>query len=157
MSEFHAAMALASMEGLDDRIARRNEYAARYRDELATIPGIDFPEVPAADRSTYKDFTILVDPVLFGIDAEALGQALAAIGVDTRRYYAPPVHEMQAYRGLGGGRGDLVATEVAASRVLSLPLWSEMHEWEQRLVVDAIRRIRVFATGGGREGKTWTP
>jgi dTDP-4-amino-4,6-dideoxygalactose transaminase len=145
MSEFHAAIALGSLEALDERIERRNGYAARYREALSRIPGVDFPEVPAGDRSTYKDFTILIDPDLFGVDAEGLGRALAAVGIDTRRYYAPPVHEMQAYRGVSGSNGDLVATEVAASRVLSLPLWSEMEETEQRRVVEAVARIRRFA------------
>jgi dTDP-4-amino-4,6-dideoxygalactose transaminase len=152
MSEFHAAIALGSLEALDERIERRNGYAARYREALSRIPGVDFPEVPAGDRSTYKDFTILIDPDLFGVDAEGLGRALAAVGIDTRRYYAPPVHEMQAYRGVSGSNGDLVATEVAASRVLSLPLWSEMEETEQRRVVEAVARIRRFAAGRGNGG-----
>jgi dTDP-4-amino-4,6-dideoxygalactose transaminase len=147
MSEFHAAVALASLEGIDERIERRNGYAARYREELSRMPGIDFPEVPSGDVSTHKDFTILVDPVLFGVDAESLGRALAAVGIDTRRYYAPPVHGMQAYRRLGGSNGDLVATEEAAARVLSLPLWSEMEKAEQSRVIDAIARIRRFARG----------
>jgi dTDP-4-amino-4,6-dideoxygalactose transaminase len=147
MSEFHAAVALGSLEELDERIERRNGYAARYREALSSVPGVDFPEVPVGDRSTYKDFTILLDPDLFGVDAEGLGRALAAVGIDTRRYYAPPVHQMQAYRGVGGSHGDLVATEVAASRVLTLPLWSEMEEAEQRRVVDAIARIRRFSAG----------
>ncbi len=153
MSEFHAAMALASLEGLDERIERRNAYADQYREQLSRIQGIDFPEVPRGDRSTYKDFTILVDPHLFGIDADGLGRALAAVGIDTRRYYSPPVHEMVAYRTIGATNADLVATEVAASRVLSLPMWSEMEGGEQSRVVEAIRRIHRFAQGnGGRDG-----
>ena len=151
MSELHAAIALASLEELDERIDRRNTYADRYREALSRLPGIDFPEVPNGDRSTYKDFTILVDPVLFGVDAESLGNALAAVGIDTRRYYAPPVHAMQAYRRLGGSNGDLVATEEAATRVLSLPLWSEMEESEQARVIDAIVRIRRFVRGNRGE------
>jgi dTDP-4-amino-4,6-dideoxygalactose transaminase len=147
MSELHAAFALASLVELDERIDRRNDYAAWYREALSRVPGIDYPEIPAGDRSTIKDFTILVDPELFGLDAEALGRALAAVGIDTRRYYAPPVHEMQAYRGIGASSGDLVATEVAASRVLTLPLWSEMEGAEQRRIVEAIVRIRRFVTG----------
>jgi len=146
MSEFHAAVALGSLDGLDERIERRNTYAEWYRTALSRVPGVDFPEVPAGDRSTIKDFTILVDPERFGIEAEALGRALAAVGIDTRRYYAPPVHQMQAYRG-NGSTSDLVATEVAASRVLTLPLWSEMERAEQRRIVDAIVRIRAFVTG----------
>ena len=31
------------------------------------VPGIRIPEVPAGDRSTYKDYTVLIDPDGFGL------------------------------------------------------------------------------------------
>jgi dTDP-4-amino-4,6-dideoxygalactose transaminase len=152
MSELHAATALDSFEGLDERIDRRNEIAARYRDELGRIPGIGFAVVRDADRSTYKDFTVLVDPVEFGATAADLAAELAAAGVETRRYYSPPVHEMQAYRQLTNHASDLLITEVAAARVLSLPMWSEMSDEHVDAVVDAVARVHASAVGGTRPG-----
>ncbi len=105
MSELHAATALASFEDLEERIAQRNQLAERYRKVLADVPGIDFPAVAEADRSTYKDFTILIDLDTFGMDAAATAAALAAEGVQTRRYYAPPVHRQRAYRWVGPANG----------------------------------------------------
>src|SRR5919106_1784553 len=61
MSEVHAAIALHSLDGLEERVARRNALADRYREALAQIPGLSFPLVPDGDRSTYKDFTMIVD------------------------------------------------------------------------------------------------
>ena len=146
MSELHAAMAVESLQNLDERIERRNAYAAWYRQELGGLAGIDFPEIMHGDRSTYKDFTILIDPQRFGIPADGLSAALAAVGIDTRRYYSPPVHQMRAYRGVGVTPHDLVATEVASSRVLSLPIWSEMSEDELRRVAGAIARISRYVS-----------
>jgi dTDP-4-amino-4,6-dideoxygalactose transaminase len=144
MSEVHAAIALRSMDDLDDRIERRNELADHYRRLLGDIPGISFPFVRDADRSTYKDLTIVVDPVEFGVDADELGDVLAAEGIETRRYYAPPVHEMRAYRFLAGGKAAsrLPVTEEMSSKVLSLPLWPSMTEAQVRRVAEVLERIQ---------------
>src|SRR5918995_2370778 len=99
MSELHAATALASFSNLEERIGRRNQLAERYRKVLAGLPGIDFPAVTEGDRSTYKDFTILIDGEQFGMDATEVAGALAAEGVQTRRYYAPPVHRQRGRPG----------------------------------------------------------
>jgi dTDP-4-amino-4,6-dideoxygalactose transaminase len=142
MSEFHAALALLSLETLDRRIARRGELAAHYRRELGGIPGLGFPSVPSGDLSTFKDLTVLVEADVFGLDADCLARALSAEGIETRRYYAPPVHRQRAYRAIGAA--DLPVTVWAASRVLTLPMWEEMTEAQVSTVAGAVRRIRAF-------------
>jgi dTDP-4-amino-4,6-dideoxygalactose transaminase len=139
MSEFHAAVALRSLEGLDERVRGRNDLAAVYRRSLGDLAGISFPTVPQGDLSTYKDFTVLVEGPELGLDAPCLARALAAEGVATRRYYAPPVHVHQAYR--EATPPDLPATDWAAARVLTLPLWSDMSDQQVEGVAEAIRRI----------------
>jgi dTDP-4-amino-4,6-dideoxygalactose transaminase len=152
MSEIHAAIGLRSLEGLDDRIRLRNELAAAYRAELSNIAGIEFPEVPEGDRSTFKDFTILVDPDRFGGSAQELGAMLSAEGVDTRRYYAPPVHRMKAYSS-NGHIPELPKTDKAASRVLTLPMSSEMTRSEIEGVVASIGRIAAWLYKKGEPGQ----
>ncbi|MGH2651897.1 MAG: DegT/DnrJ/EryC1/StrS family aminotransferase, partial [Actinomycetota bacterium] len=92
MSELHAAFALRSLEGLEERIERRGDLAMLYRGALAGLPGIFFPEVRPGDRSTYKDFTVIVDPDGFGLPARKFADALRPEGIGVRRYYAPPLH-----------------------------------------------------------------
>ncbi|HEV8421596.1 MAG TPA: DegT/DnrJ/EryC1/StrS family aminotransferase [Actinomycetota bacterium] len=144
MSEIHAAFALASLEDLEERIERRNELAAMYKEALEDVPGIGFPSVGESDRSTYKDFTVLVEPSEFGIGAAELAEALAAEGIQTKRYYSPPVHTMQAYRSLGGKNGSLPVTDAVAKRVLTLPLWSSMEGPELTGVAEAVARIHRY-------------
>jgi dTDP-4-amino-4,6-dideoxygalactose transaminase len=149
MSEVHAAVALASLEGLDHRLEHRNALVTRYHEALGRLPGIGFPEVPAGDHSTYKDFTILVQAEPFGLSAEELGRALSAVGIETRRYYAPPVDAMEAYRSLVPRNGGLPVTRAVADQVLTLPLWSDMTPAQVDRVVDAVTRIHRFVRRPG--------
>lgn len=148
MSELHAATALASFSDLEERIARRNQLAERYRKALDEVDGIDFPAVTEGDRSTYKDFTVLVDAERFGRDADALAAALAAEGVQTRRYYSPPVHRQRAYRTVGLSNGALPVTDAAAARVLTLPLWTGMDDELVDRVGVAVARLAARAARG---------
>lgn len=141
MSEIHAAIALASLDGLEDRIARRNVVAGRYRAELDDVAGITFPVVPRGSRSTYKDVTVVIERDEFGIDASMLRHALAAENIETRRYYHPPVHRMRAYEGLSGAHLRLPITDWASERVLSLPIGSDLEDDVIVRVAGAMARI----------------
>jgi dTDP-4-amino-4,6-dideoxygalactose transaminase len=142
MSEFHAVLASASLTGLDNRIERRNELAEKYMKALANVPGIAFPSIRDGDLSTFKDLTVLVDEDDCGLDASELASALAAVGVETRRYYSPPVHKMGAYRGATSVHRDLRITDWAAGSVLTLPMWSEMPDHVPEYVAGLITQIR---------------
>jgi dTDP-4-amino-4,6-dideoxygalactose transaminase len=148
MSELHAATALASFDDLEERIAERNRLAARYRTVLGGLPGIAFPQVADGDRSVYKDFTVLLDADSFGMDADGVAKALAAEGVQTRRYYAPPVHRQRAYRSLAPANGSLPVTDAAAARALTLPLWTGMDDEQIDGVGVALARLHALAAKG---------
>jgi dTDP-4-amino-4,6-dideoxygalactose transaminase len=145
MSELHAATALASFEDLEERIARRNELADRYHKVLGDLPGISFPLVADGDRSTYKDLTILIDREEFGRDAASVARALDAEGIQTRRYYSPPVHRQRAYRSLVPANGPLPVTDVAAARVLTLPLFTGMTDEQVDMVGTVLARLATLA------------
>jgi dTDP-4-amino-4,6-dideoxygalactose transaminase len=149
MSELHAAVALSSIEDLEARLAERQELAVAYRDALADVPGISFPTVAEGDRSTFKDLTILVERNGFGLGPDELGRALAAEGIETKRYYAPPVHAMQAYVSPASSTPALPVTDDAAARALTLPLWSGMGEGTVARVAAAVRRSRSLASSEG--------
>lgn len=153
MSEVHAAIGLDSLEDLESRIKARNDVADAYRAALASIPGISFPDVPASDRSTYKDFTALIDASEFGMNAQRLSEALDSEGIETRRYYSPPVHTMRAYRSLSGANGSLAVTQRVSDQALTLPLWGGMTRDHIIGVADTIERIHYYqARSGGTEG-----
>ena len=145
MSELHAATALASFGDLEERLAARRSLAAAYHGALGGLTGISYPEVRGEDRSTYKDLAVLIDPGLFGLPVAGLADGLAAEGIETRRYYEPPVHLMRAYEGRGRRAGDLPVTAWAADSALCLPLWEGMTSLQVRQVAEAVRRIQAWS------------
>ena len=143
LSELHAALALLSLSHLEDRVAARNEVADRYREQLGTLPGIGFQEVPEGTLSSYKDFTITIDAGRFGASRDAVDAALQAEGVQTRRYYSPPVHRQTAYADVP--ERTLPVTERLGDTVISLPMWSHLPLEDVDRVAGAFTRIHAHA------------
>lgn len=124
MSELHAAVALHSLHYLDESVARRNALVRLFAAGVAGVPGVRLQHVDEPDVSTYKDLTVVVDEEVTGVTVPELADALRAEGVDSRRYYHPPIHRQQAYRHLAPQH--LPVTDRVSREVLTLPLWSHM-------------------------------
>jgi dTDP-4-amino-4,6-dideoxygalactose transaminase len=143
MSEFHAATALLSLERLDEQVDRRRALAARYVDGLVDVAGLRFPSVAADDVANYKDFTVMFDEA-FGLDRDAVAFVLDAEGIETRKYFSPPVHRHDAYAHLR--EVDLPVTDIVAGSVLSLPMFGDLRDDEVDRVVEALRSIHENAS-----------
>jgi dTDP-4-amino-4,6-dideoxygalactose transaminase len=61
-------------------------------------------------------------------------------GIDSRRYYYPPIHRQKAYADVPV-ETDLPVTELVAESVLTPPLYSHMTEEQVRRVATAVRSI----------------
>jgi dTDP-4-amino-4,6-dideoxygalactose transaminase len=146
LSEFHAAMAHASLDDLDDQVAIRRALAARYEKGMADIAGVRLPAVAATDVANFKDLTVLFDEA-FGLDRDTVAAALAAEGIETRRYFSPPVHRQKTYAHLP--MSDLPVTDGVARSVLSLPMFGDLTEHEVDGVVEALRSIHDNAEAIG--------
>jgi dTDP-4-amino-4,6-dideoxygalactose transaminase len=140
MSEFHAALALESFHMLELNVGRRNAIAQQYIRGLAELPGLAFQAVREGNRSTFKDFTVLVDEESFGLSRDALSRHLSNEGIDSRRYYAPPVHRTKAYWDRWGKKYDefLPVTNRLSRQALSLPVWSHMESGLVDRVVESV-------------------
>ena len=150
LSEMHAALALVAIDHLEERVEHRNRVADRYRELLGDVPGVGFQNARPGDRSSYKDFTILIGDA-FGCSRDQVVAALDTEGVATRQYYSPPVHHHQAYADLPSRV--LPVTEALSDQVISLPMWSHLPFDDVDRVGYAIRRIqeRAEALAGTNE------
>jgi dTDP-4-amino-4,6-dideoxygalactose transaminase len=143
MSEFHAALALRGLPSLDARIDRRNQIRLRYERRLRTIPGLSFQRIPTGNRSSCKDFAVLVDEAAFGRPRDWLFDALEKENIQVRRYFWPPVHRQKLYRGLWDRR-PLPVTESISDSILNLPIYSTLTDEIVDKVCDAVLRCHEF-------------
>jgi dTDP-4-amino-4,6-dideoxygalactose transaminase len=141
MPETSAILGRASLARLPEVAARRREAAAAYRDALGDVPGISFQHVPDGDESSWKDFCIAIDAGSAGLDRDGLRRALAACGIDTRAYYSPACHQMEAFRQfLPAGRSLSVSDRLAATLV-ALPMGAHVTPEVAREVAADVRRL----------------
>ncbi|GII92836.1 DegT/DnrJ/EryC1/StrS family aminotransferase [Sinosporangium siamense] len=145
LPEMSAALGLHNLPGVPGYIEQRRQVAEHYRANLHDVAGITFQHIPEGARSTYKDFVILIDPDLFGVDRDTVAAALRGENIDTRRYFDPPLHLQTAYRRWADTSGPLPVTETVAARVLALPMFSQMTPDQVDGVCDAMRRIGAYA------------
>jgi dTDP-4-amino-4,6-dideoxygalactose transaminase len=145
MPELSALMGVHSLRNLEGAARHRNQTAAIYRKQLGRMPGIGFQNVFETDRSSYREFSVVIDPTSFGLNRDELSIALQAENVDTRKYYDPPVHRQTAYVRFAPTSGLLTNTNLLAARSLSLPMWSDMSNETVMDICRAFTRIHEFA------------
>lgn len=145
MSELHAAVALASLAQLDANLERRQALVDAYVSALESLPGLRVIAQREGDRSTHKDLTMDIDEAEYGLSATDLVRALAAEGIDCRRYYAPPIHRQEAYRNRRRDDRALPVTDSLADRVLTPPLWSHLPQSAVERVAESIALVHEHA------------
>jgi len=112
---------------------KRREAAARYL-ALFRAAGADvvMPHNPAWAKSVYHLFVIRVQ------NRQELQKYLSQEKIGTGIHYPVPLHLQNAYQGLGYAEGDFPVAERVASELLSLPMFPQITEEQQRRVVESI-------------------
>ena len=139
LPELSAILARASLTRLPEVAARRRAAAEAYVAELADLPGIGLQLIPPGATSSWKDFVLTIDAERFGESRDAVRRRLADAGVDTRAYYDPPCHQMEAFRGFADPGSRLPTTDHLAAAVLALPIGAHVTPDAARSVARLIR------------------
>jgi perosamine synthetase len=125
MSELHAALGLAQMEGLDDVLRRRRALAEAYRARLEGLPIAQLPEPPHEGRHAYQSYVVLLSE---GTPRERLMAFLRSRGIETA-VPARAVHTLPYFRRRYGLReGQCPQSHRASRSALALPLFPAMSE-----------------------------
>lgn len=137
LSEFHAVLALQSLRTLDKHIKLRQRIAKQYMKVLTSLSGISFQKVPDEVSSTYKDFSIRIDPAVAGFTRDELKAYLLEQGIASKAYFYPPLHRMAAIP--SSRKREVHISDAVAGEALSLPLFSHMTSKEVTQVLNAIQ------------------
>jgi dTDP-4-amino-4,6-dideoxygalactose transaminase len=109
--------------------AQRREAASRYIRLLAGHPEISLPKTRPGNEHIWHIFAIRIprrDGVLRTLNEAGIGAGI---------HYPVPIHLQGAFRHLGHRKGDFPVAELAASEMISLPLFPEITEQQQEQVV----------------------
>jgi perosamine synthetase len=132
-----AALGCAQLERLQDYVQAKRRIAARYRDALADVPGLEVgPREAAWANSSCWMTGILIDQARFGRDRRALAAHLAEAGVETRPLWRP-LHQNPVY---AGHQADGCPVAERLNRdVLTLPSSVGLTPDDQERVISLIR------------------
>ena len=134
MDAVQGAILRVKLRHLEAWNAARRELAERYNALLRDTPVVT-PGLLAGNRHAYHLYVVHCD------QRDPLRAALEAQGISTGIHYPTPVHLQPAYRNLGYARGDFPVSELAAGRVLSLPLFPELTLQQVEQVGSAVREL----------------
>lgn len=125
LDEIQAAILRVKLLQLDAAVAARRALALRYREGLEGLP-FQHPRPTESGEHAYHLFVVQAP------NRGLLSRALSAADVGHGIHYEWAVHQMDAYRDLA--HSELLITEDACERVLSLPLYPG-------LPMDAVDRV----------------
>jgi dTDP-4-amino-4,6-dideoxygalactose transaminase len=117
-----------------DRAARYDQlFRAVKLDAATTAEGLVLPITDPRGVHVFHQY------VLRAPRRDALRQYLTERQIGSEIYYPLPLHLQTSLASLGYKRGDFPVSEAAADEVIALPMYPELREDEQQIVVDAIR------------------
>lgn len=132
-----AAIGVAQLEQLDDRVAARRRVAERYSDALEAQPGVAIPTEAPWAFSTYWLYTVRVDAAAYGMDSRTLLRKLAEAGIQARPLWEP-LHRSAVHQ--HSYACPAPAAEAWHREALSLPSSASLTAEQQRRVIKVIRR-----------------
>ena len=134
MSEIQAAFGLLQLKHLGEAHTCRAEIDDTYRQQLAGVNGIAFPDYPAGFRSNFWQFPIFVQTD-YPLSRDQLYNRMREQGIMARRYFYPLIIDFPMYRQY---QADVPVARKIAAEVLCLPIHSAMSNQDVDMVISCI-------------------
>lgn len=133
LDTLQAAVLLVKLRHLSAWSSARRVRAARYTAAFEGHAAICPPYVDPANEHIFHQYTLRVDrrdELLAHLKSKGIGHAV---------YYPTPLHLQPCFADLGYRRGSLPATEAATANVVSLPIYPELTDAQQDVVIEAVK------------------
>ncbi len=134
LDSIQAAILDIKLPYLDGYNEARQRVAAHYDQAFADSPQITIPHKHENSTHVYHQYTMVLD----GVDRDSVKQKLEEAGIPSMIYYPIPCHEQEMFTSQGIHTGPLPHTDYLKSRVLSLPIHTEMSEEELNYISDHV-------------------
>jgi dTDP-4-amino-4,6-dideoxygalactose transaminase len=133
LDTLQAAVLLAKLPHLAAWSAARRHRAARYSSAFAGEAEIVTPATDPANEHIFHQYTVRVPR------RDELVAALRGAGIGCAVYYPVGLHLQPCFAHLGYRPGALPATEQAMKSVLALPVYPELTDAQQDVVIAAVK------------------
>lgn len=133
-SEINCAFLYAQLLGMDWITARRREVYEFYQDHLRQLEEqglLRLPVIPKPSESNYHLFYVILPA---SKTREGLTAYLKQNGIEATFHYVP-LHSSPMGRAFGYHANDLPITEDLSSRLLRLPIYPDLTQDEQSLII----------------------
>lgn len=135
MTELSAAIGSIQLESLEQRLACKEQVAARYNAAFARSELMSLPAMPDyVDRHAWYMYAPAFHP---SVDRDRVVAQLEAGGIETRQSF-PPVHIQPCYvQRFGFKRSDFPISIEAWSHLINLPIGPDLQNDQVQTVIDA--------------------
>ena len=131
MTDVHAAIGRVQLAALAERTSQRRDNAEFFN---AYLSGVRVPQVDPRAMHVFHQYTIRVEDH----DRDRFAKELAKRGVGSGVYYPTPVHRLPAFN---YQETELPETDLAASQVLSLPVYPSLSDDERHQIAAAVNEV----------------
>jgi len=141
MTDLQGAVGIVQLAKLTRFVAERDEWAAWYARELASVAWLRMPQRPVHGRHAWQAFVTYVDPATAPMTRNEIMEQLQRQGISTRPG-THAIHLLRYYRDrLGVKADDLPGARDCDAQTMAIPLHNRMVADDYRYVVEAIKGI----------------
>lgn len=133
LDTLQAVVLSAKLRRLAGWNAARRAAAARYDTLLADLDEVARPRTLEGNEHVWHLYVVRVP------DRDRVLKELQAAGIGAGIHYPVPIHLTEAFGGLGLAEGAFPVTEQASGELLSLPLFAEITDGQQKRVAAALK------------------
>ncbi len=136
LDSLQAAILDIKLPYLDGYNQARQRVAAYYNEAFADLDGVITPHTPSYTTHVHHQYTLILESA----DRDSVKQRLEEKGVPSMIYYPIPCHEQKMFTNKGIQTDPLPNTDYLKTRVLSLPIHTEMSEEELQYIADSFKQ-----------------
>ncbi len=136
LDSLQAAILDIKLPHLDAYNTARQRVAQHYNTAFSELEGVKTPYNPDYTTHVHHQYTLILE----NVDRDKVIEKLAEKGVPAMIYYPIPCHEQKMFTDRGVDTGPLPNTDYLKSRVMSLPIHTEMSDEELLYISDSFKQ-----------------
>lgn len=144
MSDIQASFGLHQLPKLDNFIAKRREMVRQYNQAFRSVKEISLPTEISKIRHAYHLYIIKLHTEKLKITRDEFMQALSKENIGTGLHFKS-LHLQQYYReAFRFRKKDLPNAAYVSDRILSLPLYPKMNQYDIDTVIKAVKKLILY-------------